>query len=604
MKLLCTTLLLFTFLTAHAQILIKGRVTETDGTTGIPGATIIVKGSNQGTISSVDGFYNITVPDQKAILVFSFIGYVSKEVKVGYDSVIDVSLVPEPDNLEEIIVTGYGLEKKRLFSKRRNNSQAQSVVSFGSPEPEQESYDKIEEAAFTSPARKPLSTFSIDVDAASYSNMRRFLMNGQNPPADAVRIEEMINYFNYSYKAPEGIHPFSIESEIGICPWNSEHRLVHIGLQGQKIDVADLPPNNLVFLLDVSGSMDSPDKLPLLQNGLKLLVKQMRPEDRVSIVVYAGAAGLVLPSTSGKEKDKILDALANLQAGGSTAGGQGIRLAYKVAQENFKKNGNNRIILATDGDFNVGLSSDEAMIELIEEKRESGVFLTCLGFGTGNYKDSKMEKLADKGNGNYAYIDNILEAKKVLVKEMGATLLTIAKDVKIQVEFNPSKVQAYRLIGYENRQLKDEDFEDDTKDAGELGAGHTVTALYEVIPVGVKNGFTKNLPKLKYSSTKLNSGYEEELFTVKFRYKQPKEKDSQLIELAVEDQNLGLEETSNNFRFSAAVAAFGMLLRDSEFKGEATYEKVTEWARTGKGEDVNGYRAEFIKLTELAVDLQ
>ena len=462
-----------------------------------------------------------------------------------------------------------------------------------------EEYDRIYENQFLKVTDKPLSTFSIDVDAASYSNMRRFLMNNSLPPKDAVRIEEMINYFTYTYKAPKNAAPFSITTEMGPCPWNNKHKLVHIGLQGMKVETDSLPPSNLVFLLDVSGSMNMPDKLPLLKMAFKMLVKNLRKQDKVAITVYAGAAGLVLPSTSGDKRHEIISALEKLQAGGSTAGGAGIKLAYKTAKENFLPDGNNRVILATDGDFNVGASSDAELVRMIEEKRKEGIFLTVLGFGTGNYKDSKMEKLADKGNGNYAYIDNLLEAKKVFVSEMGGTLLTIAKDVKIQVEFNPTRVQAYRLIGYENRKLKDEDFNDDKKDAGELGAGHSVTALYEIIPHGVKADLP-NIDKLKYQSHNVNSSAKttNDLLTVKFRYKPPKEDKSKLIVKTLKDKTS--KKASQNLQFSAAVAGFGMLLRDSEYKGKLTYEEIIEMAKAAKGKDNNGYRAEFIKLVERA----
>ncbi|MCK4825883.1 VWA domain-containing protein, partial [bacterium] len=349
-----------------------------------------------------------------------------------------------------------------------------------------EEYDRIYENRYLDALNNPLSTFSIDVDTASYSNIRRFIKNNQFPLKDAVGIEEMINYFSYDYLLPKKKYPFSINTEISSCPWNQAHHLVHIGLQGKKLETKQLPPSNLVFLLDVSGSMQSPSKLPLLQTAFKLLVRELGENDRVSIVVYAGAAGLVLPSTSTRQKDKIIEAIDKLRAGGSTAGGAGIKLAYKVAEDNFIENGNNRIILATDGDFNIGISSTSALVRFVEEKRKKGIFLTTLGFGMGNYKDGRMEQLADKGNGNYYYIDNLLEAKKVFIDDMRGTLFTIAKDVKIQIEFNPAKVKAYRLIGYENRMLKKEDFADDTKDAGELGAGHTVTALYEIIPYGSK----------------------------------------------------------------------------------------------------------------------
>jgi len=469
--------------------------------------------------------------------------------------------------------------------------------------PPMEVYSAIIENEFQQVTQKPLSTFSIDVDAASYSNLRRFLNKGQMPPIDAVRIEEMVNYFDYDYPQPKDQHPFEVITEISDCPWNEQHRLVHIGMQGKKVATDNLPPSNLVFLLDVSGSMRAANKLPLLQKSLKLLVNQLRAEDKVAIVVYAGAAGVVLPATKGTDKQTIKAAINKLYAGGSTAGAEGIELAYQIARENFIPAGNNRVLLATDGDFNVGLSSDAALVKLIEKERKSGVFLTVLGFGDGNYQDHKMQELADKGNGNHAYIDNILEAKKVLVKEFGGTLFTIAKDVKLQIEFNPTKVHSYRLIGYENRILAAEDFNNDLKDAGELGAGHTVTALYEVIPTGVKSSFANSVDPLKYQENpkpknlaKFNT---KELMTIKLRYKKPDGDKSQLIEKPVIDTQISLAETSNNFRFSAAVAAFGLLLRDSEFKHKANFQQALQLAKNSKGRDENGYRAELIRLIEM-----
>ncbi|MCB0843133.1 MAG: VWA domain-containing protein, partial [Bacteroidetes bacterium] len=465
-----------------------------------------------------------------------------------------------------------------------------------------EEYDKIDENPFLSSKENPLSTFSIDVDNASYSNVRRFINENRMPYPDAVRIEEMINYFSYDYKNPTGEDPFSINTEVGECPWNDEHYLVHIGLQGKKMANEDLPPSNLVFLLDVSGSMNDYNKLPLLKSAFNLLVNQLDKNDRVAIVVYAGAAGVVLPSTPASQQSTILEALNGLEAGGSTAGGAGIQLAYKIAQENFIRGGNNRVILATDGDFNVGPSSDGELVRMIEEKRENGVFLSVLGFGTGNYKDSKMEQLADKGNGNYAYIDNIQEAKKVLVNEMGGTLFTIAKDVKIQVEFNPSIIKGYRLIGYENRVMAAEDFNDDKKDAGELGAGHTVTALYEVVPHDADTEI-RTSDKLKYQmSVPLNSS-SSELMTVKFRYKAPDGDVSKLIEQPIMDGAYELDDTSEDYRFSAAVAAFGMILRKSKYRGTSDYRLVKKLATEGKGYDLNGYRSEFIELVQKAEKL-
>jgi Ca-activated chloride channel family protein len=419
--------------------------------------------------------------------------------------------------------------------------------------------------------------------------------NGQSVPADAVKIEEMVNYFNYNYPQPTDEHPFSIHTEVVQTPWHQDTQLVRIGLQGKTYANDALPASNLTFLIDVSGSMGSQNKLPLLKSAFKLLVNQLREKDKVSIVVYAGAAGVVLEPTAGDDKEKILAALDNLQSGGSTAGGAGIELAYKLAEKHFKKNGNNRVILATDGDFNVGASSDSDMQSLIEEKRKSGVFLSVLGFGYGNYKDSKLETLADKGNGNHAYIDTMQEAQKVFGKEFGGTLYTIAKDVKIQVEFNPKKVQAYRLIGYENRLLADEDFIDDTKDAGELGSGHTVTALYEIVPTGITSDYLKTIPELKYTQTKTVSNYEDELFTVKFRYKKPE--GSKSIEI-IHIQNTEISEASEDMNFASAVALFGMQLRQSKYFNRASVSKVIELAENGRGKDQDGYRSEFIRLVK------
>lgn len=460
-----------------------------------------------------------------------------------------------------------------------------------------EEYAKLSENQFKKATLNPLSTFSIDVDKAGYSNVRRMINNGDNIPYDAVKIEEMVNYFDYDYPQPTDEHPFSISTDVAKTPWNTQTQLVRIGLQGKEYLNEELPASNLTFLIDVSGSMEDHNKLPLLISAFKLLVYQLREKDKVSIVVYAGAAGVVLPPTNGDQKEKIINALQKLEAGGSTAGGQGIKLAYKLAEKNFKKNGNNRVILATDGDFNVGASSDTAMEKLIEKKRASGVFLSVLGFGMGNYKDSKLETLADKGNGNHAYIDTMQEAQKVFGGEFGGTLYTIAKDVKIQVEFNPSKVQAYRLIGYENRLLADEDFVDDTKDAGELGSGHRVTALYEVIPVGVKSDYLKEVSPLKYRNVVAADSYTDELFTVKFRYKKPNKDTS--IEMVHIQKN---EETemSTDFKFASAVALFGLKLRKSQFTNNASYTNVIELAEQGRGEDAQGYRAEFIRLVNAA----
>ena len=591
---------------------ITGTVTSAEDGRILPGVNVHVKGTTKGTLTDTQGKYSIQVPSGGRTLVFSFIGLKTKEVKIGVSDVINISLVLDTVELEEVVVTGYGTVQKKDMTMgiaaeshksgavhRMNSPTYSPQDSYQQPQYNTEEYDAIHENIFHDAIRNPLSTFSIDVDAASYSNMRRFINNGQRPPKDAVRIEEMVNYFDYDYSQPNNEHPFNIIAEISSAPWNAQHKLVHIGLQGKKIATQNLPASNLVFLIDVSGSMAEPNKLPLLKSSFKMLVNELREEDHVAIVVYAGAAGLVLEPTSGADKKRIIEALDNLQAGGSTAGGAGIKLAYSVAKEHFKANGNNRVILATDGDFNVGVSSNAEMERLVEEKRKDGVFLTVLGFGMGNYKDSKMEVMADKGNGNYAYIDNITEAKKVLVNEFGGTLFTIAKDVKLQIEFNPAKVKAYRLIGYENRMLKNEDFNNDKKDAGELGSGHTVTALYEIIPVGVESEFYK-IDELKYQTTKVDpsASKSKELMTVKFRYKKPDEDVSKLIVHPLVDSQVALNKTSDDFRWSASVAAFGMLLRESEYVKNFSYDQVVQLAQGAKGEDKEGYRIEFINMAK------
>lgn len=464
-----------------------------------------------------------------------------------------------------------------------------------------ESYDRVIENPFLNALDEPLSTFSTDVDTASYANVRRFLLREHAlPPADAVRTEELLNYFTYDYPAPGESEPIAWTTELVDCPWNPGNKLLLLGLQARRIETANLPPSNLVFLVDVSGSMDEPNKLPLVKTSLKMLIDQLRPRDRVAIVVYAGAAGVALPSTPGSEKRTIADALDALEAGGSTAGGEGIRLAYKIAREHFLTTGNNRVILATDGDFNVGASSDAEMERLIEEKRKEGVFLSVLGFGMGNYKDSKMQKLADRGNGNYAYIDSLLEARKVLVQQMGGTLQTVARDVKVQIEFNPAKVGRHRLIGYEKRLLRSRDFDDDTRDAGEMGAGHSVTVLYEIEPT--RSGAAQKATELKFQKKHITEDAKKGtiLAWARFRYKEPAGEKSSLIEAPVKYEPRTLEQGSTNIRFAAAVAEWCMLLRSSEHKGTASFDQVLAAARSAKGSDEEGYRAEFLQLVELS----
>ena len=578
--------------------------TITDATTGQPlnQVSVVVEGTELSALTNLTtGRYFLTnVPAGDHTVRVVVIGYVTQEKQVtvtaGQTTVADFALEISTVSLDEILVSGAVGEV--YFRTKGGPWPVVSVADFNT-----ESYAHIDENDFKLVSASPLSTFSIDVDRASYANVRRFIQDGERPPIDAVRIEEMVNYFPYEWDDVSGEHPFAVTTEVTQAPWKREHRLVRIGLHAQSIDTEDLPPSNLVFLLDVSGSMEPSNKLPLLKKAFSLLVDQLRPQDRVAIVVYAGAAGLVLHSTPGNRQDKILAALERLQAGGSTAGGEGLKLAYETAREYFIDGGNNRVILATDGDFNVGASSDGEMVRLIERERESGVFLTVLGFGTGNLKDSKMEQIADHGNGNFHYVDGLLEARKVLVEEMGGTLLTLAKDVKLQIEFNPARVEGYRLIGYENRLLADEDFNDDTKDAGDLGAGHTVTALYEVVPAGVEVPRESEVDDLRYQPQADHpplSEFEGEMLYVKIRYKDPDGEKSRLLEHAVADRS-GMPST--DFRFATAVAGFGMLLRDSPYAGTFSLDDVVKLAERGKGDDPRGYRGEFIRLVETTRDL-
>ena len=593
---------------------VQGKVVDAAGNAPVGGAQVFVEGTVIGTLTDSGGAYSLeNVPAGEQIVAVRLIGYrelrQSVTVVANRTAVLDFTLEQTALRIQDIVVTGVVEPTPQVqlpFTVHRLSASGAPALQVYS-DYNTESYARIEENDFRLVSTSPLSTFSIDVDRASYANVRRFIQSGERPPVDAVRIEEMINYFPYEWDDVSGDHPFAVETEVWDAPWKPEHRLVRVGLRAPAVETAHLPPGNLVFLLDVSGSMASPDKLPLLRKAFALLVEQLRPNDRVAIVVYAGAAGLVLPSTAGNRRGKILEAVERLEAGGSTAGGAGIALAYEVARKHFIEDGNNRVILATDGDFNVGASSDGEMVRLIEKERESGIFLTVLGFGTGNLQDSKMEQIADHGNGNFHYVDGLLEAKKVLVEEMGGTLLTVAKDVKLQIEFNPARVAAYRLIGYENRLLDDEDFSDDTKDAGELGAGHTVTALYEVVPVGLP------LPRggvdpLRYQPTAdppdadavPASAFEDELLYVKIRYKDPDGSQSKLLAHAVPDRS---DSPSGGFRFAAAVAGFGMLLRDSPHAGRYTLDDVVGLAEEGKGADPRGYRGEFIRLVETVRDL-
>ena len=589
--------------TMNAQtITVTGIVTDAADGTSITGCSVVNNRSKSGAITDVNGRYSIQA--QKGdVLLFRFIGY--KEEKRVVESVkLDVKMKTDDVALEECVVVGYGTMKTKAVTGAYVAVCPTAMYDMDA-RMNTEEYGRIQENGFKSVADAPLSTFSIDVDPASYSNMRRFINRGELPPADAIRTEELVNYFSYDYPKPTGNDPVKITVEAGTCTWNTAHRLVRIGLKAKEIPTEQLPASNLVFLIDVSGSMWGANRLDLVKSSLKLLVNNLRNKDKVAIVTYAGSAGMKLEATSGGDKQKIREAIDELTASGSTAGGAGIHLAYQIAKKNFISDGNNRIILCSDGDFNVGVSSAEGLEQLIEKERKSGVHLTVLGYGMGNYKDKKIQVLAEKGNGNHAYIDNLQEANRVLVGEFGATLHTVAKDVKLQVEFNPSQVQAYRLIGYESRLLKDEDFNNDAKDAGDMGAGHTVTAFYEVIPAGVKNEYVGKVDDLKYQKKEkmtLKPTGSDELLTVKLRYKAPDKDVSRKMELPFVD-NKG-DSVSSDFRFASAVAMFGQLLRDSDFKGTADYDKVIKLAKQGLNNDERGYRREFIRLVEAAKGLE
>jgi len=622
-----------------AEVTLTGHVFDDSTGVAIPAAQVFVAGMDVGVLTQQDGDYTLRVPRDRIhgdlTLTVQRTGYARLDAVIHPDELAadtvrrDVRLHAATLQLEELIVTGTPTATGRrtvdssvhTFSPGKGAAASDEhpsapierdaprtptpsvdaahrrphVAGGGQPGWNREQYDYIAENGFRSVRDHPLSTFSIDVDRASYSNIRRFLLKEHRlPPVDAVQVEEMINYFSYDYELPRGDDPVGITTELGVAPWNPDHRLLRIGLASRPVVTEELPPSNLVFLLDVSGSMQSEDKLPLVKRSLRLLVDQLRPQDRVAIVVYAGAAGLVLEPTPGNRKGRILDAIDRLEAGGSTAGGAGLQLAYRVAQSSFLRKGNNRVILATDGDFNVGQSSDAAMIRLIEERRGQGTFLTVLGFGTGNLQSAKMQAIAQHGNGNYAYIDSMEEARKVLVGEVGGTLLTVAQDVKIQVEFNPAHVDAYRLVGYENRLLAAEDFNDDRKDAGDMGAGHRVTALYEIVPTDGHAGDGRVDP-LRYQgrSDISRRGRSSELAFVRVRYKRPRGKQSRLIEKPV---GLDVSSPSDDFQFASAVAGFGMLLRSSEYRGSMTTRRVLALAEDGLGVDLDGYRHEFVDL--------
>jgi Ca-activated chloride channel homolog len=598
----------------YSQRKISGIVTDTDTQQPMPGVTVKIKSTLFGTTTDAKGHYEINIPHWSSQLVFSFVGYESIEKSLAAtDSILNIKLKSLPQiSLQEVVVSGYSVKTKKEITGSVSAAVYGVAAPAGArfhqqpPKNNTENYSTIDENGFKTVKNQAVSTFSSDVDRASYSNTRRFINTGQVPPRDAVRVEEFINYFDYNYSQPKDNQPVAFETQLSDSPWNKGLKLLHIGLQAKTIPTDNLPASNLVFLIDVSGSMNDENKLPLVKVGLKLLIDQLRPSDHVAIVVYAGAAGLVLPPTAGDDKEAIKDALERLGAGGSTAGGAGIELAYETAQKHFIKNGNNRVILATDGDFNVGVSSDAELQRIIEQKREGGVFLSVLGFGMGNYKDNKLEILADKGNGNYGYIDNLQEAQKTFVHEFGGTLFTVAKDVKLQLEFNPKFVAGYRLVGYENRVLNNEDFDNDKKDAGDMGSGHSVTALYELIPVGVESPYLKTQSELKYQKTTelTDNESDKEWCTVRMRYKKPDSNKSEKIEKVVLNTITPLTNISDNFRLAMGVATFGVVLRQSEFKGQATYTQAIALLKDIKTPDTEGYRGELIRLINTAQALE
>ncbi|MFO8023094.1 MAG: von Willebrand factor type A domain-containing protein [Perlabentimonas sp.] len=598
--------------TQNQEGTLSGVVIDNENGKTITNAKIVVFKTNRlitKTLTGKKGVFRIELNRGKYSIEVSANDYETKNLNIfiqtGKETKVRVQLEKSKNETLEIVeyeeeVLMLNVAPSKVYEKQARpigmNAQASHFIYAEETHlaHNTEEYDVINENIFKDAATSPLSTFSVDVDKASYANVRRFLTQNQKPYKDAVRIEELINYFDYNYPQPTNGAPFSVTIEADKCPWNDYNKLAMIGIKGENLNETEIPPNNLVFLIDVSGSMGSANKLPLLKQAFKHLAEQLRPQDRIAIVVYASATGVVLESTSGNSKTKIISAINNLKAGGSTAGGAGIKLAYKIAKQNYIHGGNNRVILGTDGDFNVGISSTSELVDFLKSKSDDGMYLSILGFGMGNYKDGRMKQLSMAGNGNYAYIDNIMEAKKVFGTELWGTLYTIANDVKIQVEFNPAKVKAYRLIGYEKRIMNNEDFNDDKKDAGDIGCGHTVTAIYEIIPAN--NVFdASSVDPLKYSQvthTKSN-----DLMTVKIRYKEPGEEDSQLISHAVEFDKT---KSSSNLQFASAVAEFGMLLRDSEFKGSSSFTSILNRAKFSLNNDDFGYKADFIKMVEMA----
>lgn len=594
---------------AKAQniVQVQGTVAEKDSKNLMAG--VLVKSVKHGQVLTDDkGGFTIS-SSLNDTLTFQYIGYQTQTYIVKNNKPVKFFLAQAVINvMEEVVVTSYSVPKRSqqassplmIRGVATMNHQSVSYMRGATPVAQTESYQGFDDNGFISPLKEALSTFAADVDVASYNNVKRFLNAGNLPPVDAVRIEEMINYFQYHIPSPEGNNPVAIQTELSPSPWNSKHQLLRIALKAKDIPKENLPESNFVFLIDVSGSMYAQQKLPLVQSSLKLLVDQLRPKDKVAIVTYAGNAQIRLESIAGDQKMKIKEIIDGMQAGGSTAGGDGLKMAYNIARKNFIKGGNNRIVMATDGDFNVGASSDSDMERLIEKERESGVNISILGFGMGNFKDSKLELLANKGRGNYAYINDIAEARKAMINEFGGTMFTVAKDVKIQVEFNPKYVQYYRLVGYENRLMEAEDFNNDKKVGGDMGVGHVVTAIYDIIPTGVVSEEVGSVDPLKYQENKKKgiANNSLELATIKFRYKDPQGDKSKVQEKVVLHKDL--KPMSADFSFASAVAELGMLLRKSSYKQHSNFYALIKRAKQSKGTDDEGYRAEFIKTAENA----